>query len=95
MDHLRASLLGAEMRPADAAASDLSKSREAPAHQSLPSSRRGPVTPAAGSEREQVFCRRRRKQKIWALEKALDLLFSPQLRAHGAKRTPGRCFGHD
>ena len=52
---------GSEMRPADAAASDLSKSREAPAHLSLPSSCRGPVTSAAGSEREQIFCRRRRK----------------------------------
>jgi hypothetical protein len=31
---------------------------------------------------------------IWALEKALDPLFSPQPRAHGARHTPGRCFGH-
>lgn len=94
MDHLRASFLAAEMRPADAAASDLSKSREAPAHRSLPFRHRGPVTPVLGSERGQIFCRRRRQQKIWALEKALYPLFFPYDCAHGAKRTPGRCFGH-
>lgn len=55
MDQLRASLLAAEMRPADAAASDLSKSREAPTHRSLPLRHRGPVTPVSGSEREQIF----------------------------------------
>lgn len=93
MDHLRASLLAAEMRPVDAAASDLSKSREAPAHRSLPLSRRGPVTPAAGSERGQIFAAAGDGKNLGVGEGSGPFVFFYTW-AHGAKRTPGRCFGH-